>query len=748
MNDNYRNLFEYIKSHDYVKFTNLINSIREDDPEFDVNIKDEQNNYLLVYAVNLNLINIIKLLIECGAKIDITDGNGKSILFIPITYMYYDTLKILLDANKESIGISIIDIKDTHKKIPLHYAIELRNIKAINMLIDAGSSVNITDSNNNNSLHLAVKSRSLEICSIIVKKIADINSKYSSGETALHIACNLQLVSIAKLLIANNINTNIQDFSHEVTALHYSILIGNKELVNLLLQSGADPNIQDIYGNTILHYAIYENNFEVLNMLIKSEKTKNIINLNLWNIDGEIPLHIVFKSDLSDLNAYIDLLIDGSNMSLSDNTRNTCLHYLIKNNLWKDYHHILIKKRLDIFAKNIDNITPINMIDKKDYDKFIDMVTESYTDRLKKVYDWNYEWQNICSREFDEKSVSNLDKFIKNGEKITANNFNKSCSNIIRNHIIELINKVNRGEETKCYERSFPTKIKMCININEGNNLDFCSFIGSTLDVLIGLIYILKKHSNCCSTLTKNFFENKKLCSYYKSIGIVTNNKCEFLNFEIVWTNNKLHLTDDFESNFKKCLQKKRFIIIPLGIEMKEGNHANYLIYDDASKEVERFEPHGNTTPIGLHYNPKLLDDILEKNFKDISSDITYIRPSDFMPKVAFQLMDAGEKNKKKIGDPIGWCALWVIWYVDQRLTYSNISRKELVVLLIKLIKEKNISFKNLIRNYGENIINIRDDILKKSKMNINDWMNDQYTDEMIKTFMQSLNSEISKIIR
>ena len=45
-------------------------------------------------------------------------------------------------------------------------------------------------------------------------------------------------------------------------------------------------------------------------------------------------------------------------------------------------------------------------------------------------------------------------------------------------------------------------------------NLKFCTFTGSTLDVLMGLIYILQKHDNSCSIIPANYQENKHLKKY------------------------------------------------------------------------------------------------------------------------------------------------------------------------------------------------------------------------------------------
>ena len=748
-NEIYQKLFNQIKNHKYEEFTKTLNEIDPLDPVFDINIRDDQQNYLLTCAITLNLPHIVKLLIDHGARIDITDRNDRSILLIPITYSYIEILELLLNANKKNIGVSIVDMKDKNLKIPLHYAIELKNHKAIILLLQAGSSANVTDDNSNNSLHLAVKTRSLTICETIIKHIANPSARCNTGETSLHIACNLQLVEIARLLLAHKININVQDNSHEVTALHYSVILNNKELIALLLSSpnNADPNIQDIYGNTPLHYATLENNYEIALILTSSTATKNIINLNLWNIDGDTPLHIACKNNSTTITDYLNIFLEKTNLSFQDADGNTCLYFIIQLNMWQEFQQILIKKRLDIFIKNKAGIAPLDLIKDAEMNTFINLLIQSYEWRLTHRHEvWHYEWQNICAKPYDPITAPILKHVHKTSA--TPQNFTKICTSIIKDHILKLIKQYNDNIHIPCYDRIYPVPItKTCVQVHEGPTAEICTFTGSALDVLIGLAFLLKKHPDTCSTLSKNFAENNELCTFYKSLGIIITSKCEFLNFEIVWIKQRLYLMDNFFINFKRCISKnKRFIIIPLGIEMKEGSHANYLIYDHKIKEVERFEPHGMTTPPGLHYNPDLLDDLLELKFQEIDESIKYIRPKQYLPKIGFQLMDINEPKKKKIGDPIGWCALWVIWYVDQRLTYKDVPRKELVNALLRNIREQGISFKNLIRNYGRNIIDVRDTILKNSEMNINDWLNDQYTDKQINSVMNALNMELDKL--
>jgi len=220
----------------------------------------------------------------------------------------------------------------------------------------------------------------------------------------------------------------------------------------------------------------------------------------------------------------------------------------------------------------------------------------------------------------------------------------------------------------------------------------------------------------------------------------------EFLNFEVIWVNQKLYITEDFFERIDDCKRKAEFIIIPLGIELNNGSHANYIIYDVLNKTVERFEPHGSSTPAGLNYSPALLDEILEARFKTINDDIKYYAPSKFLPKIGFQLMDIFESNRKKIGDPGGFCALWSIWYVDMRIKYKNLPPDELVKILIRSIKTQNISVRNMIRNYAINIIKIRDDILSNVGIDINDWLNDTYTDDQIGGVIAQIQNMIGKL--
>lgn len=730
LTNEYENLFKYVKNRNNKEFIDNVNQLLSNmNNNFDINITDNNNTSFIMYAVITNNIELVEFLIKKNIKIDV-EKNEMSIITLSIYYSFNEITKLLIDYDKQNVGIGLINYRDKNDRTPLHHAIKYNNEFAIDLLLESGANVNIVDVDNYNSLFYAIKNRSINICKKIIKKIFNINAKNANGENCLHIACNLQLYDIAKLLIQHKINIDVQDYLHEMTPLHYCVMLNDINLIKLLIENNSNINIQDIYGNTPLHYSVLENNYEIFEYLINIEN----INVNLWNINGEIPLHLIFKLKKEFTKNYVEILLKKSNVNYQDDNGNSCFYYILKSDIIEKYYDILKTKKINIFLKNKKNIYIFDIINEneKNKDLIYNLLAFSYLYLLKKQNkNWTDEIDILCSKK---------------------NSNEEECILKIKQKIKKIIEKYKLNiDEKKCYEKSFPmVKPSICVELSEGNKQQFCTFTGSLIDVLIGLIFLTKKYNNIVCSIISNEINKNDICNKYKLNNLITNTvKCELINFEIRWTNDMLYFGTNFNANFKKCIaSKKKFIIIPLGIEMKEGSHANYLIYSSDKKELERFETYGGVNSLfGTYYNSNLLDEKLEMKFHDIDENIKYIKPQDFLPKISLQLLDITEKTKKKIGDP-GFCALWSIWYADNRIKYSEIPREKLINIMIKEIKANNISFKNMIRNYSVNITEIRDEILSKSKLDINDWINDEYSEEQFMEILDNINENIKTIIK
>jgi ankyrin repeat protein len=734
---NYNNiLFDLIKKHNYDEFKKVI---LEND-NIDLNIRDSSNNYLIQYTILYNNKDLTALLINKGSKLDLIDADGRSLLFTPIKYNYIDLLELLLHFNRTYIGISLVDIQDNEGYAPIYYAILFDNIVAIDMLLKQSIEFNIKDKNGYTPFHTCIKTRNVEISKKLIE-YSNINIQNNIGETPLHTACNNEDINIIKLLIQYNVDPNIEDFEKHITPLMYSVILGNVEITKLLLQKKVNYNIQDYNGNTALHYAAKENNCELVDVLV--EKT----NILLVNIEGETIAHILLKINNFDLEKLDKInfpnILQKSYVNIQNNNGVTVVHYLTKHNLWKHYKNILKTKKNNIYVKDKKNNRPIDYINDKDKVEFINMVSTSYLNILRqdkyKNTKWVNTWENLCKHKL---SLSALKK--DNPELVKKLKMDKVklsdpdvCIDIIK-HFIESRNV------------SLPLKINYnCISLPLDKNVNFITFTGITLDIIFGLIYLQQQYKNVSTLITDDIIKNKELDLYYNSLGIVKSYKVEYLNFEIIWAYQKLFFPTTFPNIITKINNSKtqRFLIMFVGIELDNGSHGNVLIYDKKVNEIERFEPNGSDYPYGFNYNPSLLDDLLEINFKKIFKGVKYIRPNEFIPKIGFQLLEYQERFKnKKIGDPGGFCAAWSIWYADMRIKYANIDRKDLIKQLIKKIKISNVSFKNMIRNYSENITKLRDTYLAKADIEINDWLNDEYSDVQLKNFHEELYMVIKSL--
>src|SRR5690606_18287075 len=119
--------------------------------------------------------------------------------------------------------------------------------------------------------------------------------------------------------------------------------------VKLLLNNKADPNVQNMNGDTILHTAIENDFLQIVDLLLHHKFTKNTINLNISNIKSELPLHIIFKkSFIDDFLHLLEIFIRDTNLNYQDENGSTIMHFLSNSGMWKTYSHVLKMKKMNV----------------------------------------------------------------------------------------------------------------------------------------------------------------------------------------------------------------------------------------------------------------------------------------------------------------------------------------------------------------------------------------------------------------
>lgn len=136
------------------------------------------------------------------------------------------------------------------------------------------------------------------------------------------------------------------------------------------------------------------------------------------------------------------------------------------------------------------------------------------------------------------------------------------------------------------------------------------------------------------------------------------------------------------QGDMEKCMQQKNidFIVIPLvlleGKDPQVPAHANILIYDAKTKQVELFEPH-IISPYGEALSKKTYKHI-EAILKNTDPEIVLLRPVDYCPRtLGLQSIEAKALYYKS--EPGGYCVSWSLWWVIFKLENPQVSRNVLM---------------------------------------------------------------------
>jgi glyoxylase-like metal-dependent hydrolase (beta-lactamase superfamily II) len=127
-----------------------------------------------------------------------------------------------------------------------------------------------------------------------------IEARSENEKTPLHFAAQAGFKEIVELLIEKGADVNAKNIANEIP-LHYAAAMRHKEVVDLLIARGAMLNSGTLDGSTPLHYAANLGNSETIRVLI--EKGADI---NCRNRNGLTPLDLAYEFDQNEI---VQLLI-------------------------------------------------------------------------------------------------------------------------------------------------------------------------------------------------------------------------------------------------------------------------------------------------------------------------------------------------------------------------------------------------------------------------------------------------------
>lgn len=405
-----------------------------DKNDVEINARDSNKHFLIHLAVGRNNIAIIERIVKLGARLDVLDTDGTSILAYPIRQNLSEMVKSLININKKLIGSNILNILDIENRTPLMYCVDNNRFELFDLLVSNGSDIgNIllySIEQENESMAL----KSMELDGI------DINRQDELGWTALNLSIRYFLNDTALALIGKGADPNIVEYRYNTCPMYEAIRLSNRVLINALLEMpNIDVNIQYYDGDSLVAKATYDGLWEEVELMLKTA------DVNIYNTYSQT----VFALLITRAPKELIKMAKNPDYNIQDNYGMTPLHYLIDAFDDSIEYFNLSAQLIDINIKDLNGDSPLSLITNKNY--LIQEAKKAYLDELRKYPNvWEYDWQNKCSL---TDKCPRLDKEI-------------------------LINSIpNRANRVK-------------IILNEDEAVEYGTFVGSVIDIFSGLIYL------------------------------------------------------------------------------------------------------------------------------------------------------------------------------------------------------------------------------------------------------------------
>ncbi|GBM77457.1 Ankyrin-3 [Araneus ventricosus] len=236
--------------------------------------KDLRSQTSLHFSAKGSSLEIVMFVLTFNLDVSAVDINFQTALHVASFNGKLPIVEFLI----EELNASVYK-RDVNGRTPLHLASINGHTDIVKCLLKHGAEIACKDIFGNAALHYAVMQSHINIANILLGKETNtyINKTFF-GVSALHLASEVGHESLVSTLL-EKIDVNFKSSSHFVP-LHYAARGGHADVVQFLINKGAEINARNLQGNTPLHIAAEKGHNAVVAILLQYGADINAANLN------------------------------------------------------------------------------------------------------------------------------------------------------------------------------------------------------------------------------------------------------------------------------------------------------------------------------------------------------------------------------------------------------------------------------------------------------------------------------------